>query len=925
MAEGLLTRLAPDEGGLLGQRALYRDTAALRRSGEDRPLLRADLYPGENDYFRRNPHVAGMATEDGRVILNPYSSLSDDEQGAVYLNEASRLLMRESSPPSFNITPEQRERFATINNGQPYGSEQDIRETIAARILSGDPSAGAATPEQFAYARGLGHRMSAAPGGQNSSDDYTYQHEGQQPAQAGLLDQVEVNGGLLAQPEVYLLGQRALARDTAAMRRPGLGIVPNAIEYARENPIEAGATLVSMSGVEPLATAADAGLAVNDVARALRDGRWWDAGIAGATGAASVALPFVPYAALGIKRSTDLPDLRSMPVDEAVEVAAKEPHLIPSNSEAEGKYVGGPRVVKSKRGLNKIRNEFDAYVAADPRGGDWYDRYRAGVDSVTGGDPRDNLWMANMEGQWSAGVSPSSELAFALKENNAALAGMPVKAARPAQHEAFMAAVEANDPSLMQLGDKTGEYARRINPNVNATPTATGVNDFRHVRNLQYTDASGNPQRDALTAAQHRFVDYETALAVKRANETRLDGRDNWTGEQLQAAPWVRQKAFAILRDRPAILQRRLDSGLSEADAYAAAYEDAFQEATKTIADNFPKHTAFATYEAQPGAATGHLPQSVTASDAERIAYASDPRSTWATAPGGRDAIYSGMRLGDTGVSMRVLPTQPMTGVYQSPGGLLETNPGEVARPLIGFDSGKVKAIPPADRALLEAGESLRAYVDAQDAAAAHKVWDDGQAGLSNSLFLPMDGPVPTEGLLAVRDAAAAQGLGDVVDTGSGLTVTSFYPDPPARSSKEMTEVVSSIEDALPDRPIEARRVKVDGIYQDYVDQWRAGEGSGAATEKLLKDINKTPEIRAALDNNPYLAENALSRLSRDEEWAKKWGSTRADIQTARRIIGDGPGWVGRLESAVKKGALPAILLGAVLSQVRFSEREPQS
>jgi hypothetical protein len=33
-------------------------------------------YAGELDYFKNNPSVAGMATEDNKVILNPYSRLT---------------------------------------------------------------------------------------------------------------------------------------------------------------------------------------------------------------------------------------------------------------------------------------------------------------------------------------------------------------------------------------------------------------------------------------------------------------------------------------------------------------------------------------------------------------------------------------------------------------------------------------------------------------------------------------------------------------------------------------------------------------------------------------------------------------------------------------------------------------------------------
>jgi len=638
-----------------------------------------------------------------------------------------------------------------------------------------------------------------------------------------------------------------------------------------------------------------------------------------------------------IRRSTELPAIREMPVNDAIAVARKEPHLIKSGDQSEGFYIGSPREIQSKRGLTNKRNEFDAYVAADARGGDWYDRYRNSVAEVTGNDPKQNLWMSNLQGQMSAGVDPGSELAFSIKENNSALAGMPVKAARPAQHEAFLKALAENNPYAMQLGDKTGEYARLVNPDQGRPAGATGVNDFRHARNWGYTEASGEAQRDALTQAQHKFLDYETALAVDRANKAQLAGRSNWTGEQLQAAPWVRQKAYAILDQRPNMVQARmkeaqamLENGYGtnsgkqptvEQLARELAYEDAFPIANRTIGDFFDKHTAFATYEAQPGPSTRHLSGSMNASEADRAAFANDPRSTWANAPGNRDAIYSGLTVGDTGAGMRVRPTQKMQGLYQPPGGLLETNPGEVARPLVAFDAleGGTKALPAFDRAMLNAGEATRAYIDAQDAGAAHKVWQGGRAKDSNSLFIPQNGPATKEQLLAVQNAAKKYGLGDVVDTGQGLTVTQFYPGAP--DMKNPKGLLTDITAASPTTG-KAERVKVDSIYQDFVDSWKQPEGSGNATRQLLKELNVTPQIREAFDKNPYIAQNALARLERDEAWSKQWGATRQDIQNARRIIGEGPGWVSRLDEALKKGmVLPAVagavLLGASASQDR--------
>jgi hypothetical protein len=102
--------------------------------------VRPRLYPGEQSFFRGNPNVAGMASESGHVVLNPYSPPGTNLL-SVGQNEALRLHMRERGiVPSFETTPEQNQFF----QGTAYGSNPDaMKQTIAARIYSGDPSANA--------------------------------------------------------------------------------------------------------------------------------------------------------------------------------------------------------------------------------------------------------------------------------------------------------------------------------------------------------------------------------------------------------------------------------------------------------------------------------------------------------------------------------------------------------------------------------------------------------------------------------------------------------------------------------------------------------------------------------------------------------------------------------------------------------------
>jgi len=104
------------------------------------------LFKSEDDYFKNNPTVTGMATEDGNIIINPYSSLTDAEKRAVMVNESARLYMRKMGTPNVSLTREQESNLA----GTSYatGSLQDQRATILARLLSGDPSGGVPTMEQ---------------------------------------------------------------------------------------------------------------------------------------------------------------------------------------------------------------------------------------------------------------------------------------------------------------------------------------------------------------------------------------------------------------------------------------------------------------------------------------------------------------------------------------------------------------------------------------------------------------------------------------------------------------------------------------------------------------------------------------------------------------------------------------------------------
>jgi hypothetical protein len=107
-------------------------------------------------FFKQRPDVGGMMTqEDFMVTTNPYSTLNPDEKKQILRNELARVVMHRTKVPEFALTPEQEVQFSKINQGKPYGSPEDTRATILARILTGDQSAMKPTNDQIKYANFL--------------------------------------------------------------------------------------------------------------------------------------------------------------------------------------------------------------------------------------------------------------------------------------------------------------------------------------------------------------------------------------------------------------------------------------------------------------------------------------------------------------------------------------------------------------------------------------------------------------------------------------------------------------------------------------------------------------------------------------------------------------------------------------------------
>ena len=126
--------------GLLGGRSPEARVTAPMLAPMSQWGMYRQPYVSESAFFAANPHVAGMAAADDRVILNPRAGLDEVGKKAVFDNERTRILLRHF--PMFDgvrLSPEQERKFAR------YGGPVDRIHTVLARLLSGDPSAGEPT------------------------------------------------------------------------------------------------------------------------------------------------------------------------------------------------------------------------------------------------------------------------------------------------------------------------------------------------------------------------------------------------------------------------------------------------------------------------------------------------------------------------------------------------------------------------------------------------------------------------------------------------------------------------------------------------------------------------------------------------------------------------------------------------------------
>lgn len=587
---------------------------------------------------------------------------------------------------------------------------------------------------------------------------------------------------------------------------------------------------------------------------------------------------------------------------EVLRQAAAGRHLKPTSS---GGYVGAPRTVDSPQALGAMRSSFDtqfdnaanAIAASDDpsRVGTWYDRAKA--TQAASNEPYQLPRSLEQHAVYSAGVSPENELGFALKHANSRALGEPEMAYRGMPMRNLDTAVAEDRPA--NLAFKIGEYRNKNDPNIPNTGLF-GVNDFRAAQSWGYTDPAGAPWRAGASATMHPFMDAETALAVDRANALGVGGRTDWAGPHLQEMPWVLNKAEDYYG--------RGFNAKYKSDNPLEGIKKAVSEANNTIGDYIPKHTMSGTWEAIPGANTGHVPEMLTASPEAKLAYTNEGR--WdVNAPeftpespvgaGRRDALYSALGL-------RQMPTQETTGAYMNAAGQMEHNPVKIANVLVDFAKGS-HDIDPRTLNAVGATEKFRALIDAQEAGAANLARTTAGTGKTSLL---MEGQQPNRDQIA-KIAKILQGTHlSPASNSRGVSLLDFSGDANL-TNKLLKEKGAALKEAYPSEILKSRNQSVYeaglGKFDDEGNLIPTKPGSGEATAAVLERFAEAPpEVARKISESESVRDIIKRKIARDEAM----GSARADLQKTREFFG-GENW-DRAIQLIRQGMTPAAALSAL-------------
>lgn len=639
----------------------------------------------------------------------------------------------------------------------------------------------------------------------------------------------------------------------------------------------------------------------------------------------------------GVRGIAAAPNLRRMSAEDAAVAARLEPHLI---RRPDGSYIAAPDWIRTPEDLARMRAELDEMIAEGIPYRGWYQRSRDFTREIAGGDPTRERHISQGLGLFSPQASPDTNLNFQAQALNAYERGDPRAlvrtGAQAARYNEARAAMESDpatrigrvvrgeqdavgighnsrffpeedtridDVPNMRLGRKTGVYAQQIDPSAPYAPT--GTNDTWMARAFGYRNPDGSEGAfsGSITPSMHTFMDYETVLAVDRANRARLGGDNPLSAANIQELAWVVKGA----RDMAARL------GIS--------YEEAVRRMNRTYPDYAGNYSASLPHEQVPGQMTGILPRMLeNTPEGGALRRAFTDRATWRTATG-NDALAQ-----DLGLMNRYMSREP--GIYRNSRGEIEYNPVDVSTviaPNVPIGAG-MRGVEPETGRTLSGMQAVRGLLDAQEGTP----WSYIQAagtdnvgrgrGQHSSLRVEGNAPLTREQAAALAAIADREGL-VMSNARYGANLLDFGDTQNRQAAQRMARVAPEIQQAIPGARV--TRGRSDGDYVDLGGERRlyAAEnaGRGMATQEAMRVINEMPPgaLERLLDS-PSARQKAAQNLQRLREFGGL--GDRPDYEAMLRVVATS-GLRGLREHIRRYGpaGLPAVLATLGLSEATRS------
>lgn len=530
-----------------------------------------------------------------------------------------------------------------------------------------------------------------------------------------------------------------------------------------------------------------------------------------------------------------------------------------------GQYVGAPPGIDSPQKYSALIDDYVKNVEKGLPGKEFYNESSADVLARTAGDTKladqfvENLAVLSRSNNVGGNTTMSA------KGHVQAMTGDPIHTGRfPSRDVPPLR--EIYQEGTGYLGHKRSPFAEQLSVAWAPERIGRGVNDMHELESMGYP-ANANP-----SGTVHDFMDEVRAKAIERLNERGVGGITDWNTGTAQAANWTANK----------IRRGEVSPG----------------DAAKTYATYLPRLEANATYEAIPGAGTGHLAGLLDAPFETKLRFTNDPAGSWLT-PYGNDVLYAAQGL---------LPGKTASGIGRFRD---EVNPANIARPVIGREViDKSEALTPGSKRALDATEAFRAYMDVQNAGAWHELLKAKNASQYKGAALNF-GAMDADTMNKLAPAFESKNYW-LASAPGGVSILANS------KTKQGEDFSAELRKTLKELGMKPQ-VFMGKADSNAISMFELPNvGTSPITRGLLSEVAKSPTTMKAMESQA-VRDAVLARNARDlKAQSEGLGVARPDVLRAREIFAK-DGWAG-LKAAAEKGIVPVAVLAILAPQMMGEE-----